>query len=270
MFFLFSTPRSGSTLLAQCLSAHSKIIIPNETDFIVPMAMIFDRISDEDAGRQVICNLITSTNRFKSLEEYIKPKTIYEIIHSNEYAPTNILFKLYKEIAQAAGAELAGDKSPNDLGYIRLLIKTGCISPETKIIHLVRDIRDLMISLKSTGWIPKNELISFPKNWSNSNLLLHSHFKNNPNYLLARYEDIVQNPARELALITKFLGYDFEEGMLDPEKRHERYRKIKVHANLYKPISASSINRYRTMLAKTTLKQYETQGKKALKTFGYL
>jgi len=34
MSFLFGTPRSGTILLAQCLSAHTKIIVPSETDFI--------------------------------------------------------------------------------------------------------------------------------------------------------------------------------------------------------------------------------------------
>ena len=30
MFFIFGSPRSGTTLLAQCLSAHSEIIVPGE------------------------------------------------------------------------------------------------------------------------------------------------------------------------------------------------------------------------------------------------
>ncbi len=34
MFFVFGSPRSGTTLMAQCLSSHTDIIIPHETDFI--------------------------------------------------------------------------------------------------------------------------------------------------------------------------------------------------------------------------------------------
>lgn len=269
MFYLYGTPRSGTTLLAQCLSAHSKVIIPYETDFIVPMAFIFDRVTNEDAGREIIFKLITNSKGYAtSLAEYLEPDAIYDVILASEYHPASILKKLYAKLAEVAGAELAGDKSPNDMGSLGILFKTECFPSDIKIIHMVRDVRDLMVSLKNTGWV--SNLDSYPGIWSGSNLNLNNQFKNKSNYQFVRYEDLVANPKKELERLIQFLGYSFEEGMLDPDNRHQRYKDISVHANLYNPISSNSVNQYRKMLDKSTIKKYEKQAKKGLITFGYM
>ena len=92
MFFIFGMPRSGTTLLAQCLNAHSKIVVPHETDFIIPMAFIFDRIRDEQVGRNLIYELIVNSTYFpNSLEEYVDARTVYDSVHSCDYSPASIL-----------------------------------------------------------------------------------------------------------------------------------------------------------------------------------
>jgi hypothetical protein len=46
MLFVFGSPRSGTTLLAQILNSHPEIVVPHETDFIIPFVFVFDRIPD--------------------------------------------------------------------------------------------------------------------------------------------------------------------------------------------------------------------------------
>lgn len=269
MFFIFGMPRSGTTLLAQCLSAHSEIIVPHETDFIVPMAFIFDRIKQPTIGREFIYQLIIHSAAFEqSIAEYLNAEIIYEIIYNNDYHPAVILNALYGKIAELNHKKLAGDKSPNDLNFLRMLIKTGSISDDMKIIHIVRDIRDLMVSVNKTGWVSDLDLY-FPRFWCNHNLYLNSLYREKANYSLIRYEDLVTSPEIEINKLCHFLGLEFEQTMLSPNHRHERYRGIEVHENLYKPISSHTIGKH-VNLSEQLLKDYEIQAKEALTYFGYL
>lgn len=271
MFFIFGSPRSGTTLLAQSLSSHKDIVIPHETDFIVPMAFIFDRVRDPHMGKEMIGNLITHSNAFKdSIGEYLTESDVLGIIAASEYHPAAILTSLYAAIARAGKAVIAGDKSPNDLLFLRMLIKVNGISPDMKIVHIVRDIRDVMVSLNRVGWGTDFDLY-FPRFWSNSNLYLYSLYKEKSSqYMLIRYEDMVRSPQKHFTEICAFLGTSFEPGMLDSRNYHSRYTSMHHHSKLYAPVSTSNIGAYKAVLNKETLSQYENQAHEALETFGYL
>lgn len=272
MFFIFGMPRSGTTLLSQCLSAHTEIVVPHETDFVIPMAFLFDRIHDPEVGRELICKLIVNTAAFSgSLGEYVDAATVRDVVYASRYHPSDLLNALYRKIAEAAGAKIAGDKSPNDLNFLRMLVKTGGLSEDIKVIQIVRDVRDLMISVKKTGWVADLDLY-FPRFWSNHNLYLNAIYRDKPaRYLLLRYEDFVAAPEEHLSTACRFLGVEFQEGMLSPANRHGRYKNADdIHGNLYQPITTKRTGVYKTSLTEEALKNYETQAREALIAFGYL
>jgi hypothetical protein len=271
MFFIFGSPRSGTTLLAQCLNGHSKIVVPGETDFIIPLAFIFDRIRNPDLGKKLLKELIIHSVAFPvSLGEYLPEDQVCKIIDHCEYHPAQMLSSLYGELAKKVGKKLAGDKSPNDLLFLRMLIKVGGIDDgNMKILHIVRDIRDVMVSLNRVIWVTDLDLY-FPRFWSTSNLYLYSLYKDKKAaYLLIRYEDMVLEPARIFRKICAFLEVDFEEGMLDFRNFSSRYKDFPAHAKLYAPISTDSIGEYKKKVAKPLLRSYELQAQEALETFEY-
>jgi hypothetical protein len=270
VFFIFGLPRSGTTLLAECLNAHDDIVVPTETDFIVPMAFIFDRIRDSAVGRDIIAKLITHSERFKiSIGEYLSATDVCEVLYACDYHPADILSSLYQQIAFKSNARIAGDKSPNDLQRLRILIKTDTIAPDMKILHIVRDIRDVMVSLNRLGWVEDLDSY-FPRFWSNSNLYLHTLFKKRESqYLLIRYEDMVREPERRFAEICTFLGVEFWPDMLSPSNRQPRYRNIDHHSNLFRPISPRKIGVYKKSLDRQMRRSYEVQAREALLAFGY-
>lgn len=271
MFFIFGMPRSGTTLFAQCLNAHSQIVVPDETDFIIPMAFIFDRVRDEAVGRDLIGKLIVNTASFRrSIGQYLNTETVYDVVGACEYSTAALLDALYDEIAKAGGAKLAGDKSPNDLNFLRMLVKTDGLSGNKKIIHLVRDVRDVMVSVNKTGWVSDLDLY-FPRFWSNQNLYLNAiRGHDDSTYLLIRYEDLVSTPEYEFERTCRFLDLEFQPEMLSPEKRDRRHMGQGVHANLYKPISNASVGKYKSVLDASTLANYENQAREAMLAFGYL
>jgi len=270
MFFIFGSPRSGTTLLAQTLSSHKDIIIPHETDFIIPMAFIFDRIRDSHAGKEMIGTLITQSVAFRSsIGEYLSTSDVINIINACEYHPAAILNSLYAAVARGANAVMAGDKSPNDLLFLRMLIKGNGISSDMKIIHIVRDVRDVMVSLNRVGWGTDFDLY-FPRFWSNSNLYLNALYKDKPSqYMFIRYEDMVSDPNEHFSRVCSFLGTSFQPEMLDPRNYHSRYSDMSHHTKLLVPISTANIGEYTKVLNPETLRGYECQAHEALEAFGY-
>lgn len=271
MFFIFGSPRSGTTLLAQCLNSHSDILVPHETDFIIPLAFLFDRIHDPNVGREMLIQLITNTVAYPgSLGEYLRPKQIAEVIKNCEYEPAQVLNSLYAALASAASKKMAGDKSPNDINFVRILDKVGVLQNEqVKIVHIVRDIRDVMVSLSKTDWTPHIDLF-FPRMWTHSNLYLNSLYKERANYFFVRYENLVTQPELVFQNICRFLEVDFQPGMLDFHNFHPRYQGVAAHSKLYAPISSANVGVYKTALSSDVLQIYEQQAQEGLQAFGYL
>jgi len=270
MFIIFGSPRSGTTLLAQCLSAHPELFVPDETDFIIPVAFVFDRINDIATRREILKPLITKSQRFAgSLGESFPEAEICDIIARHSDSFPGLLIALYQTLAARHGAKNAGDKSPNDLMFFRILMKIGGLPPSIKIIHIVRDIRDVLSSLNEQRWNPSHTW--FPRYWNVTNLYLHEEFGLASHYCLLRYEDMVRNPLRELARLCIFLGVscDFLLHMTNHQCRHARYRGTPHHARLYEPISDAAIGRFRASLPDHMIARCERQTAEAMAAFGY-
>lgn len=270
MFFVFGMPRSGTTLLARMLNAHPDLLVPHETDFIVPMAFLMDRIADPTIGRPLLKQLVCNTAGFPaSLGEYLDDTVVAACIDGAPYRPADILHALYGEMARRAGKRLAGDKSPNDLNFVRILDKTGTIAPPVRVLHIVRDVRDVMVSLGRTGWADDLDRW-FPRQWANQNLYLHDRLQGQPHYRLVRYEDLVADPAGQTRVLCKWLGIDWTPAMLhDDARAHPRYRDMPHHARLAQPVDDRGVGQYRTHADADTLDHWATQTREALTRFGY-
>lgn len=270
MFFVFGMPRSGTTLLARMLNAHPDLLVPHETDFIVPMAFLLDRIADPDVGRPLLRQLVCNTAGFPaSLGEYLDDAAVAACIDRAPYRPADILHALYGDMARRAGKRLAGDKSPNDLNFIRILDKTGAIAPPVRVLHIVRDVRDVMVSLGRTGWADDLDRW-FPRQWANQNLYLHDRLQGLPHYHLVRYEDLVSDPAGQTRTLCKWLGVDWTPAMLyDDARAHPRYSDMPHHARLAQPVDDRGVGQYRAHAGADTLALWAMQAREALTRFGY-
>jgi hypothetical protein len=64
---------------------------------------------------------------------------------------------IFDLIGKKTVKRIIGDKSPNDLQFIRMIIMTGMLDPEhVRIVHIIRDVRDVILSLKNTSWADAN------------------------------------------------------------------------------------------------------------------
>jgi len=272
VFFIFGTPRSGTTLLATTLDLHPEIVVPRETDFIVPLAFMVERVTKEATGKQLIAQFIVSSRYFPlSVGLYVKPAEVTEVILGAPYTAVGMLGALSQRVAQNAGKKLAGDKSPDDLSHLNILAKSKLIpSTEVKVIHLVRDVRDVALSLTQVEWGGTGAATYVLQRWSYQNMALRWLYPEPAaNYLFVRYEDMVQKPAESFERITAFLGVAFQEQMLDHTRRGMALRHVKHHQHLQQPFQANRVGAWRKELSPELVALCEAHGREGLEVFGY-
>lgn len=271
MFVILGSMRSGTTLLAQCLNAHPDLVVPDETDFLIPTAFLLDRVADEAKGKALVSDLIVSSRRYdESIGRFLDPPTVRRVVADAPYDLVGVVRALYAEIARVAGAREAGDKSPNDLQFARILLDNGFFDG-VKAVHIVRDVRDVMVSMYRLGWIPRLKY-GYPRFWSADNVFLANRLSVVPeHYHLVRYEDLVADPTAALVGVCRFLEVDFDPGMVDAERRRtaSQHPELPHHARTFGPIDAGDVGAWRTEFDDAALDQAERLGAEGLARFGY-
>ena len=273
MFVVYGMPRSGTTLVAQVLNAHPELLVPDETDFMVPAAHAFRLVSDETAGRALLADLISSTDRFEAtLGRWLDAERVREAIAAVPYRFDCVVASLYDALAEVAGVTEAGDKSPNDLPQSEVLGQAGFFTERIRAVHLVRDPRDVMVSMARLGWLNGID-VSYARLWRNANLSLHQRLADHPDrYLMIRYEDVVADPATSFRAVTEFLGVPFDDAMVSEEARFSQFPEHKgmaQHASTFRPIGGDSVGGYAELFDRSTLAEVDALAGDALATFGY-
>lgn len=273
MFTVQGMPRSGTTLLAQCLNAHPALVVPDETDFMVPAAHAFNLIDDAEVGRAFLADLITATARFEvTLGRWLTAERVREVIAAAPYRFDALIASLYEALAVEAGATLAGDKSPNDLAQSEVLGHAGFFTGAVRTVHLVRDPRDVMVSMARLGWLNGLD-VNYASQWRNANLHLHRRLAAaGDRYHLIRYEDVVADPEPVFRSLCAFLDVDYDPAMTSDDARFSQFpehRGMTQHAATYRPIGAESVGRYASVFDRQTLDLIDARVGDALSVFGY-
>lgn len=271
MFIILGSPRSGTTLLKEALCQNVKITIPRETDFIVPLAFLVDRIKNPEIGRKLIVEMIVSTEAFhRSIGRFLSQFELEDIVKSVQYCLTGILTEIYRKIALKSCSSIAGDKSPNDIGFIAILRKTGLFDSDIKVIHIVRDVRDVILSLKRTSWAPRDVEKYFPRIWSVANLNLRQFVSHNPkSYFFMRFEDFIAEPKFFLTGLCNFLGVDFSSEMLNWPKMGGGLKQLEHHSNLGQDPILERCYGWKLCSSDRCLSGLAKQANEGLAEFGY-
>lgn len=273
MFLVLGQPRSGTTLVAQCLSAHPDLVVPDETDVVVPLAFLVDRIEDPDLGRELAAQLVANSRRFEaSLGAFLTRDEAAAAVSGAPWTLPGVLGALYDAVARAAGARHAGDKSPNDLKYVRALTAVDLFGPDLPVIHVVRDVRDVLVSFHDLGWadgVPEGMV----RLWTAHNLMVRGTVPRlGSPYLLVRYEDLVADPEAGFRAMCDLLGVAYDPVMLDDDARYRQYpghREIGQHARTYQPISTGRVGRFREQWDADRLARVTDLAGEGLDAFGY-
>ena len=203
LIFIFSQPRSGSTLLQRILSNHSQITSKGETWFLLPFLVGFEH----------------KWYRRRSKETINSQKNINIFLNSMNYGKKSMLNsvglgfdKAYEHFLTENNNKYFLEKTPRYTYYID---EIGLMFPRAKFIFLIRDNSEVLKSIYIKWAKYKifrlfsylDDLIIVPK------LLQKSLESTHNEKIVITYDELVDETDNTLKRICKFLEIDYEENM---------------------------------------------------------
>jgi hypothetical protein len=208
---IVGVPRSGTTLLRFMLDAHSAVAIPAETGFLPRLAAL-DAVAD---NAQAACQVITASETWPDF--HLESAAFEnEIDRLSPCTPAEVARAFYRMYASRFGKPRWGDKTPT---YGTEIDRIAGLLPEAHILHIIRDGRDVMLSVRGLWFRPGDTVEACAEDWARRLARTREIGQRLPRYLEVRYEALVTSPEATLDSICGFLDLPFEPAML---RYHER------------------------------------------------
>jgi hypothetical protein len=209
--FVIGIGRSGTTLLRLMLHHHPRIAIPYESEFLTRHYEAVEKYGDlrDDANLAALVDAMLAEPALLRWDHTFDRSAI--LANLEERTVAGVSHAIYSQYAAAKGKGRWGDKS-DYLDQIHLLNE---MFPRSQFIHIIRDGRDVAASVMKLSWGP-NDIISAAQ-WWNDHLWVARRVGavlGKERYLEIRYENLVEEPERELRRCCAFLHEEYSPEML--------------------------------------------------------
>ena len=272
--FVLGCGRSGTTLVRLILSANARIGIPPEGHFLTDLYGRFYRGSAE-IGEKVerFCDAVMRSDRFDEWKvERSRLLRRLEGVETKYYA--NLVDAVYREyLATLDGSKQRwGDKN---IDYVLEIPRLLRLFPEAKIVHVIRDGRDVALSYREMDFGP-TDLFSCAVFWRRRVVAGRNagQIAGPDRYTELKYEDLVVHPEETCQRVCDFLGEPFSSEMLafheyNKEKELVPKHRLGWHQNTLKPITRSRSGLWRTKMKTREQMVFEAVAGEELRAFGY-
>lgn len=271
LFFIVGCGRSGTTLLQSMLLSHPSVVIPPETKFYGAFVERSRRLPPslrDDHELRKAAHIVWDDQRRRGIDT--NEDALYRLALASRRDANGLLLALLAAYAIANRAERVGEKSPIHTHYVGELSEAF---PAAKFIHIMRDPRAVMLSRMTAGF--GTSLIGPNiRRWKRA-AQMHYDFAEalGPSrYLLVKYEDLVTNPRDTLEKVCKLIKLEMLPGMLEPHKREKKgfaERSSQWMSNTLKPISTSSLEKWKTAMKPQHIALTEHALGEDMQRFGY-
>ncbi|MDY7020996.1 MAG: sulfotransferase [Cyanobacteriota bacterium] len=212
--FIVSSGRAGSTLLRGLLNASNQIHIPHESDFIARAYPFYkERQELTESDYQFLVKLFIKNSQkwgWGMTEEYL--------LSYLQEKKCNSLSEVQNSICQAYLEQ-------EDVAHLKWGIKTPVLIshldrikdlfPDAKIVHIVRDGRDVILSYKKVHQTEQGKAKFGPSNLITGTLYWIDgvrrieHFKSSLNIHEIKFENLLDDPDGELKKLFNFLEIEY-------------------------------------------------------------
>ncbi len=226
MPIIVGVPRSGTTLLRLMLDAHSDLAIPPETHFIPAVAKLDARAS---ALREVFFRAVTAMPTWSDFH-LSKEQFFQSLLQIEPFALSEGIRAFYRLYPRRLNKWRWGDKTPP---YSLHLTTLESLLPEAYFIHIIRDGRDVALSVKGLWFAPGEDLETIAADWCHRVKVAHIHGQRFRHYLEIHYEDLVTDTTKLLKHICDYIELPYEPRM---EKYYLFARqRLEEHESWYNP-----------------------------------
>jgi hypothetical protein len=263
-FYIMGVPRSGTSLLRTLFDAHPNVVIPMECMVIKDLYGKYKNITHWDSNK--ISKLYKDLSGLYQIDNWTidKEKVKTDLLRcegANSFQDLiKVVYLNYVSFFRKSDILYIGDKNPSYASSPEYMMK---IFPDAKIIHIIRDYRDNLISYREVGFGPPFDA-SIVYEWKRSYTKMMKLKQQLPESQIKtiRYEDIAFNPEQSMQDLCAFLSIPYHPEVFKfYEKKDQAYQnyppeKIKRferwHKNLIKPIHTYRINMWKEKMSAHT------------------
>src|SRR6185436_5576495 len=207
-FFVLGAARSGTTMLRLMLNRHSRLAIPFESHFLQPILAelpIHRPLETHEAAR--MADIVTNERNFRTW--HLDAAQVREDLIARAPAPlADLVDALYRMEIARSGKPRWGDKTPY---YYTCWRQVLGLFPTSRLIHIIRDGRDVSISLEQVGWHGATSSDRARYWLERVEMAQDAERELGPERnLIIRYEDLVLDTRPTLEKVCDFLGETFE------------------------------------------------------------
>jgi hypothetical protein len=257
--FVLGCGRSGTKLLYHTLlSAGGFAVYHAESNAFNLIGLRFGSLGNLKNRRTLLDHWLRSKLFYRSglTREEIEPKILNQCRNAGDF-----LRILMEAIAHKQGVERWAESTPLHLLYLPLIKK---LFPDALIVHIIRDGRDVTVSLNRIGWIK-------PLPWDKKRALLapaifwrwivskgRKYGRNMPgDYIEVHFEDVVQKPRETLARLGEFIDHDLNYDRIQQNAQGTLRDPNSSFRGDGQEKEANPINRWKALLSKSEVAQVE-------------
>lgn len=264
--FIVGCPRSGTTLLRDLLRSHPRLTFPFESHFI---PSFFRRYGDPRSEREAIelARRILHLEWIRSWNLPVEPAAF-----AGDRSFGQVLSRLYGIWALREGKPRWGDKTPHYVINIPVLRE---IFPSAKVIHIIRDGRDVALSWLRIGLEPRN-LFTAACLWKRyvSAGCQAGKALSRDYYFEVRYESLLSRPAETMQAVCDFINEPYSEAVLKPNTLSRVFRqpiigKQRIRKELPLTINQTNTAKWKTAMSLSDRAMFESVAGDCLASLGY-
>ncbi len=250
--FILGAPRSGTTFLASLLKK-TRYGAPFETHFITKYYKKLDEFGNlgQLTNFRKLMKAILSERPVMQWNLSIDIEKFFHQLNGNvEYS--NIINQLCLLRNKERGFYAWGDKTPHYIAEIDVIYS---LFPNAKFLHIIRDGRDVALSLLERNWGPNN-LYSAARYWRklNEENELIGALQNEGKLYSLRYEDLLDETEEHVKNIYSFLNTDISSDSV---------------ASLCSKVKKQNKNKWEKKLTANEIKTFENVASNTLSRLGY-
>jgi hypothetical protein len=269
-FFIVGCGRSGTTLFQTLIDGHPNIAIPPESYLYARFGRIFHTYGDLEK-RQNRKRLIGALLHDGFMRQWRLNATVEDVEQRlPEHTRVGIIKTFFALYAEMHGASHWGDKTPGHINHLREIRRDF---PAAKLIHLVRDGRDVAEAMRRMMFYPVSA-VGCGHVWRNEVMQWQAFCETagRAGTMLVRYEDLVTSPQQIIDSVFRFL----DEPSIDTVSSYAESslsQKLDAlgpwHASLRQGINSSKIGIYRRKFTAREIEILEFIEGDALRMYGY-
>jgi len=272
--FIVGCYRSGTSIMRLMLSAHPRIYISQETNYIDRVGAILHCFGNLEE-RPNLLRLYGEIRSYLIGERWDPVPDFSELVewtssYGHSYSSVVTFYGTWGASREGRQELLYwGDNTPR---YIHSMTFLKHLFPQARFIHMVRDPRDVVASASKLPLGGKTAL-GIAYDWERALLsgLAAEASWGAQGILRVKYEDLVTNPKETMERICEFLEVEFYPEMLSfhTTEAARELSKLKHHRRVSSPLDKKAVGRYKTELSPNVVQLIESYLSEPMRFMGY-